>query len=449
MAAKHAKTTLENGLRVLSHSIPHVRSVSVGVLVNVGPKDEGPDQAGYSHLIEHMIFQGTPERDAHAIAKMMETAGGAIGAFTARDYTVYHATVLDDYLPFGLEVLGDMLTNSIIPEEALKRQLAVIENEISGRENPIQIVNDLAKRALWPGSSLSIPIAGLPESIGSVTRGALRAFIQQYYIAENMIVAAAGNVTHTSFAHQVYDAFHDVRSDEEHIPHSWQQPEKVQRGHVLAERRDLNQVYFALALPAPPYNSPDRYAWHVLASLLGGSPTSRLYRTLREEKGLVYHVSASYHAYGGAGALVIEGATRPETLVVTLAGILLELMALAMPEADLDAHFRAVQSLVSQHLIAGDSAYVRMSRLAMQELYFNRVLSTNEISKGLKAQGPPDIQAIAEECFNSGLPGIGLVGPISETLLNQVSNMLADFGEAPQVAFATNGASALKPTSVP
>ena len=159
------KTTLENGVRVLSERVPGVRSVSVGVLVDVGSKNETATERGYAHLLEHMLFQGTGARDAGAIAEMMEIGGGAMGAFTTRDYTVYHATVLDEYLPFALEALGDMLCNSILPGDALERQRSVVLNEIFGQNDPLEQSNLLMKSALWPGHPLGWPTVGLKQTI--------------------------------------------------------------------------------------------------------------------------------------------------------------------------------------------------------------------------------------------------------------------------------------------
>ena len=194
MSNQAQRTVLENGIRVLSEHVPGVRSVSVGVAVDVGPKDELPHERGYAHLVEHMLFQGTGDRDARSIAEMMEVGGGAMGAFTARDYTVYHATVLDDYLPFALDVLGDMLGNSVVPEEALQRQRSVILNEIAGREDPVKQVNDLLKASLWPNHPLGFPTAGLQSTIEQATRDSLLDFISQYYVAEKLVLTAAGNV---------------------------------------------------------------------------------------------------------------------------------------------------------------------------------------------------------------------------------------------------------------
>lgn len=427
-------TTLENGMHVLTEHVEGVRSVSVGVIVDVGSKDEQPSERGYAHLVEHMLFQGTDQRDARAIAEMMEVGGGAIGAFTTRDYTVYHATVLDEYLPFALEALGDMLCNSVLPEEALARQRSVILNEIAGSDDPMQTVNDLLKATFWPNHPLGYSVAGLESTLRHASREILRGFMQRHYIANKLILAAAGNVKSIDFVAQARDSFWPMEKGD--APLQLPQPSPVS-GSVIVELRDIQQVHFAMAWPAPAYTSPERYAWHVFTTLLGGGATSRLYRRLREEMGMVYHISAQYQAYSGAGALVVEGGTLPQTLVPVLARTLIELLRMGEEDVDLDDHHRATQSLISQHLVSGDSAYVRMSRLGLQELYFKRTLSSDEVVSGLKHQSPEMMRQIAQQVFNTGLPTIALVGPVTEKMLQAVGQMLVDFGEPAELAFTS------------
>lgn len=436
------RTVLENGVRVLSEHMDGVRSVSVSVLVDVGPKDERPDERGYAHLVEHMLFQGTGERDARAIAEMMEIGGGAMGAFTAREYTVYHATVLDEYLPFALEVLGDMLCNSVVPEEAVERQRSVILNEIAGHDDPLLMANDLLKASLWPDHPLGYPTVGSRETLQRATREKLLDFIERYYTADKVIITAAGNVDHDQFVAQVRDGFWQMKGCA--AAGQTTLPPKPNLGSVVVTDRDLRQIYFALAWPAPAYTDPDRYAWHVFTSLFGGGPTSRLYRQLREEKGMAYHIGAQYQAYSNAGALVVEGATLPQTLVPVLAGVLVELLRIATDEGiSEDDHYRAVHALVSQHLVSGDSAYVRMSRLALQEHYFGHAVTSDEVVAGLEAQQLAEVKQVAEQAFNTGMPTIALVGPVSEQISEAVCGMLADFGGPPTPAVIQEPADAL------
>lgn len=430
------KTVLENGVRVLSEQMDGIRSVSVGALVGVGSKDELADERGYAHLLEHMLFQGTGNRDAQAIAEMMEIGGGAIGAFTTREYTVYHASVLDEYLPFALEALGDMLGNSVLPQQALDRQRAVILAEIAGHDDPIQQVNQLLKAAFWAGHPLGSPTIGSESILQQATRQSLHRFMSRHYTGNNLILAAAGNVQHENLVSQARDALWQIEQQQKQ-PRDFPDPIPHQ-GTVIADRRKFQQVYFALAWPAPSYTSVDRYTWHTFSTLFGGSPTSRLYRELRESRGLVYHITSQYQAYGSTGAFVVEGATQPETLVPVLASVLIEMLKMAEEPVNLDDHYRAMQSLISQHLVSGDSAYVRMSRLALQEFYFKKPISSDEVTKALRIQSPEAIQQVAQETFMTGLPAAALVGPVSEELLAAAGELFTDFGEeAPQLEFVS------------
>jgi len=431
---------LPNRVRVISEHMAGVRSVSVGVVVDVGSKDEGPAERGYSHLVEHMLFQGTDRRDAAAIAEMMEVGGGAIGAFTTRDYTVYHATVLDEYLPFALEALGDMLSNSVLPEESLTRQRSVILNEVAGGDSPMDAANNVLKTTLWPNHPLGYPVAGFEDTLNAATRDGLMEFVQGNYVGQRMIIAAAGNVDPADLAAQAHDSFFAVNETGRELAST---PPDPQVGVVAAQPRDVQQVYFALAWPAPAYAAADRYAWHVFSSLYGGSPTSRLYRRLREERGMVYHVTSQYQAYGTAGALVVEGATRPQTLVPVLAGSLIELMAMGREIANPDDHHRAAQSLISQTLVSGDSAYVRMSRLGLQELYFGSPLASSSIIDSLRQQTPEQVQGVANQLLEIGVPTMALVGPVTDELLQQVESMMVEFGGKPTVVLSPAAKSAV------
>jgi predicted Zn-dependent peptidase len=212
-------------------------------------------------------------------------------------------------------------------------------------------------------------------------------------------------------------------------------PMETKSGIIMADNRDLQQVYFTLGWPAPAYTHQDRYTWHVFSTLFGGGPTSRLYRKLREERGMVYHIAAQYQAYENTGAFVVEGAASPEALISVLAGTLIELAMMGDEPVNLDDHYRATQSLISQHLVSGDSAYVRMSRLALQEFYFQHDVNSDEVVNGLRQQSPEMIQQVAAATFASGLPVAALVGPVTEALLATVGEMFADFGDVPELRF--------------
>jgi predicted Zn-dependent peptidase len=261
--------------------------------------------------------------------------------------------------------------------------------------------------------------------------------MRQHYTADNIILAAAGNVQHDTLVEQARDALWQITPSTRQAD-LVSTPFETKSGIVIADNRNLQQVYFTLGWPAPSYTDSDRYTWHVFSTLLGGGPTSRLYRKLREERGLVYHIAAQYQAYQDTGAFVVEGATRPETLIPVLAGILIELATMGEDPLSLDDHYRATQSLISQHLVSGDSAYVRMSRLALQEHYFRRAITSDEVVQGLRTQSSDAIQKVASSTFAAGLPVAALVGPVTDDLLVMISEMFADFGDTPELHVVSN-----------
>jgi predicted Zn-dependent peptidase len=372
------KTTLENGIRIITNRMSGVRSVSIGILFDVGPRDDPADRLGLAHMTEHMMFAGTSNRDAAQIARLMDEGGGSIGAFTARDYTCYFSTVLDEYSTYAMDLLGDLLLNSIVPPENLERekQAVLSEMEMAG-DVPYQRAHELLKSFAWPSHPLGNPIIGLPESVDAISRDDVIYFMHQHYLPNRMIIAAAGNVDHLDFVALARDSFWRMLG--ESVPQPLPIPDQG-RG-VKIEHMPVSQTYFCLGLQAPPYAHPDRYAVHLLNNVLGGGSSSRLYRKLRDEHGLVYSISSEYHAYLDDGLIVIEGSTPPQHLTQVLALILEEsrnLLDCSQP-VDEEELRKAKMQIRGTHLIGSERTDTQMSRLATQEFYFGRQIPTKEI----------------------------------------------------------------------
>lgn len=408
----YRKTTLENGIRVLTEKLPGTRSVALGVLVDAGPRDEGPGQDGLAHLTEHLMFQGTGRRDAVQIARDMDVSGGQVGAFTTRDYTCYHATVLDDYLTYALDLFGDLLLNSTFPDEHLRREKQAILSEIAaGWDSPAERANNLLKAAVWPGHALGRPVAGTPETVSRLTREEVIYFVHENYLPGRLILAAAGSVEHDDFVAQVRDAFWRLLGGSRlGVP---SQP--VRHGALRVESRPLSQVYFCLGLPAFAYVHADRYVLHALNSLLGGGISSRLFRRVREERGLAYHIGSEYHAYRDDGLLVIEGSTTPECLLPVLALTLGEVGRLVTGEepAGEEELWKVKMQIRGQHLIGGESTHTRMSRLLTQEFYFGHALPADEVLAAVEAVDAAALGRLADDLFRDALgsPALAIVGP--------------------------------------
>lgn len=405
------QTTLENGIRVITETKSYVRSVSMGVLINGGPRDEEPGREGLAHLVEHMLFQGTSSRDAHQIARLMDAAGDQMGAFTARDYTCYYATVLDEYFPYALDLLGDVLLNSIFPLDALETEKGSILRELdSENDSPGCRVHSLLKRTAWKSHRLGNSIIGSPQSIVGLTREDLIYFVHEHYVPNRIIITAAGNLDHDDFVAQVRDAFWRLQGTSEPFPYT----ETVHHPGVALAHVPLSQTYFSIGLPAFSYTHQKRYGLHLLNNILGGGISSRLYRNLRDERGLVYHIDSQYHAYQEGGMLVIEGSTIPENIFSVLELILLEMWLLGSQEkpVDSDELWRAKMHIKGQHLIDSEDTNTCMSRLATQELYFGRHIPPEEILGKIEAEDEQAMADLSQDLFLNGMPNltIALVG---------------------------------------
>jgi predicted Zn-dependent peptidase len=406
------KSILENGIRVVTESMPKHRSISMGILIDAGPCDQALDEGGVAHLVEHALFCGTSSRNATQIARLMDEAGGHMGAFTARDFTCYSATVLDDYFTYALDLLGDILLNSIFPPDSLEREKNAILREIEiSRDMPDERVHDLLKAFAWPDHPLGRSIAGRPEAVSKLTRENVIYFVHENYLPDRMIVAAAGNIDHEEFVAQVRDAFWRMMGKS--LPAIRQFP-KYQSG-VTVEHMPVSQAYFSLGIRACPYADPNRYGLHVLNNILGGGISSRLFRRIRENRGLVYQISSNYHAYRDDGMLVVEGCTAPENTLQVLGLAFDELNKLISASEPIDEEelWKAKMHIRGQHLIAGENTHTRMNRLASQELYFGKYIPDKDILDQIESIQAQELQSLVNEVFQDALgqAAIAVVGP--------------------------------------
>lgn len=414
VCAETQRTILENGICVITDRMPGARSISIGVLTSASPQDESPEQRGLAHLTEHLMFQGTSNRDSLTIARMIDSAGGNMSGFTSRDFTCYHATVLDDYGTYVLDLIGDILLNSIFPESDVENEKKIITGEIAQEDdNPSTLAHNNLKGLAWGPHPLGRRVAGNPESVARLSREDVIYFVHQNYMPNRMIVSAAGNVRHDEFVEQVRDALWQLTGDHEGraLPHP------VQQGGVLVSECSVGQAYFAMGLEAPPYDHKSRYELHVLNAILGSGLSSRLFVQLREEKGMVYDVASDYHAYRDAGLLVIEGSTSPENLMPVLGQTLVELWKLAEGEEPVtdEELWKVKMNLRGQHLISGENSHTRMSRAANQEFYFGRQISGEEVLGHIEQVTATDIQRIAQRALGTiGRAALSVAGPAAD-----------------------------------
>ena len=406
-------TRLENGVRVITENIPHIGSAGVSVLVDAGPQDEGPDQSGLAHLCEHALFLGTPLRGSAELAELIDTAGGQLGAFTAPDYTCFYAHVLEDYVSYALDLMGDILVASSFPEAALEREKDVVCQEIRQyNDDPSHLALQSIKSLLWGTDPLACSVTGTESEVSQLTRSDVIGFISKNYTPDRIIVAAAGAVEHDSVVEQAQDAFWTLRG---HSPARTKAPVELLGGVEIVPLK-TNQCTFNIALPLPEYSSPLRNELHVVNCAIGGGMSSRFYRALREKSGLAYSISSEILAYQRGGALLIEGATSPENLIASLQVILFELTSLAVGQNPIgeEGLWKSKMQVRGQSRLAADVIPNRVARLATQNFHFGESIAADRILADIDAVTIENTNDIASSVLLPGLKhlSIAVVGPI-------------------------------------
>lgn len=425
------QSVLDNRIRVVTKRMEGVRSVSLGFLMAAGPMNEEDRCSGVAHLAEHLVFDGTEQRDAFEIARMMDTTGGQVGGFTSRDYTCFTTTVLDDYRTYLIDLMGDIFLNSQFADYAVNQEKDTIIRELSAQlDRPDVCAHDRLKSHIWHSHPLGRPIGGTIASVAALQREDVLNFVNSNYQPRHLIVAAAGNLSHRDVVTNVADAFWAMKDDGQTDTIV---PPPIFHGGVTVECKGVSHAYFSIGLKAAPYAASERYLIHLLAGLLGGGMSSRLFRTLRQELGVVYDITAEYQAYRDDGVIVIEGSTTPELLHTVISQIFQELKGMAehkLPILDEELWVAKMQ-LKGQHIIAQENSHTCMSSLATQAFYFNRFIDSAEMLDQIQQVDLEQMNIITANILTNGLrhSAIALVGPSCEQVCNTVvfEKLLRDF----------------------
>lgn len=397
---------LRNGLTVLTDPMPGAETVSLGVWVGVGTRDEAAEQNGIAHVLEHMAFKGTTSLSAREIAEKIEDVGGHLNAYTTREHTAYYAKVLADDTPLAVSLLADILLNSTFDPEELTRERAVILQEIGqAMDTPDDIIFDQFQEIAYPDQPLGRPVLGRAEIVESVTRAQLSAYLARHYHPKNMIVAAAGKIDHSVFEALVEAAFGGMTGAGE--PPDLAPAQYV--GGRLIEVRDLEQSHLVLGFPTVSANDPDYYTLSVYSTLLGGGMSSRLFQEVREKRGLVYSVYSFASTYRDTGVMGIYAGTGPDELDQLIPVIADELYRLpdtvTAPELA-----RARAQLRAGTLMARESTSARVEALAQNYLTYGRAVEVPEVLARLDAVGLDDIRRLGAG-FVTAPPTLALLGP--------------------------------------
>ena len=407
----YRKTTLGNGIRIITEAMPYVRSASLGIWADVGSAAERREQRGISHLVEHMLFKGTQRRSARDIAETMDGVGGNLNAFTDKEATCYYAKVIDHHVPLAIDVLADMFLHSTFaPEELLKEQKVVLEEIRMYDDSPDDMIHDLFTRTMWRGSDLGEPTIGYAETVSALTSDDLRRHLAARYAPDAVVFAAAGNVEHDAVVELVERAFAEHRgSATSPVP---DRPELTPA--TLVHRKDTEQAYIVLGTRGLAVADDRRYVLSVLDTVLGGGMSSRLFQEIREKRGLAYSVYSFQQGYRGAGLLGISAGTAPESAQECIDVIIDELgrMAERGPTA-------AEVSLASEHLkgsltLSLEASASRMIRLGRNEFNLGGQVAIEEIERSIDAVDVDAVWSLARELFDPASVGLCVLGPLED-----------------------------------
>jgi predicted Zn-dependent peptidase len=407
------KTVLANGITILTKQMPHVRSVSMGVWVNVGARDESSEENGLSHLIEHMIFKGTRKRTAYQIAKEFDAIGGQTNAFTAMESTCYHARVLETHLDTMIDILTDIFLNSVFEAGEVERERPVILQEIGMVEdNPEEYVHILSGKNYWGDNPLGRSILGSPENILRFDAEAVRDFFYRCYKPDRILIAAAGQVNHQAFVDRIAPAFESIKPGSGFPPRSTPDGSR----HVDVCHRKLEQVHICLSAPGLATIDPFRFAFSLMNSILGGNMSSRLFQEIREKRGLAYSVYSYLISYEDTGMFGIYAGVEPSRAVevtALIAEIIRELKTSPVLPGELQD---AKEFTKGNMLLASESTDNQMVRLAQGEINFERYVPLEEVVSHIEAVTAETIQSLAEKLFRDDKMVLTVLGPLSDDL---------------------------------
>ncbi len=413
MDSQFRKSTLPNGLRVLSERHPHVHSATLGLWIEAGSIYEEGGQSGLAHLLEHMVFKGTASRSATKIAQLMDRIGGQMNAFTEREFVCFHVKTLAEHTDLALELLCQLATSPTLEPDDLEIEKSVVLEEIRSVEDvPEELAEDLFMSTLWPSSRWGRPILGDEKSVEKLSTADLRLFMKAHYAPRNVLVSAVGDVDHDRLVKRAARLLRDLPGDNEGARLVPPPPEIASSISMTA--RDVEQVHIVCGTRAYSNTDPRRFAAFTLDTILTGGYSSRLFQEVREKRGLCYSIGSVGAHYRDGGYWAVATSVAPESAVKTARLIGKELRRVkekGVGKAELD---RANQMTRANMLLSEESSSAQMSRIARNELCYGAQRSTQQVLADVLAVTREEIQAVAREMFSSDLMTVAAVGPFDK-----------------------------------
>lgn len=405
------KTILDNGIRVITEEIGHVRSVSIGAWVEGGSRHESGLTNGMAHFIEHMLFKGTERRSAFDIASAIDSVGGVMNAATGKEQTSFYIKIPDYHQGLAVDLLADIFTGSRFDETEIDREKSVILQEIRMVEDtPDDLIHDEFEGMFWKDHPLGLPILGTKERVSAFSRDDLLSFFQTCYRGNRLVVAAAGRLEHNTFVEQICRTFGSIVTASAGVPDRAPQPTPGR--HVLT--KDLEQVHLIIGAPAPSALSPERHAGFLLNAVLGGSMSSWLFQEIREKRGLAYAICSYLTAYMDAGLFGIYVGTGSEKVREVLA-LVREGMERFSSQLLTEKELHSAKELIKGNYLLGmESTDNRMTALARNEICFGRQVTPEEVMARIDAVEREAVLSLAARMFGAGTLSVAAIGPVSE-----------------------------------
>jgi predicted Zn-dependent peptidase len=405
------REVLPNGITIITEQMDHIRSVSLGVWLKVGSRDEQAEENGLSHFVEHMVFKGTEHRSAEEIARQVDSIGGNMDAFTGKEMVCFNMIVLDEHLPIAVDVLSDMVLHPVFDETEVGRERGVIVEEIKmDEDNPDALVHETFMQNFYRNHALGLPILGTKDTVRKFDREKTLAYYRSKFLPENIVITAAGHVQHDTLVNL-------LRKEFEALPRGTNgfhgEAPKTSSRIILRNKKSLEQVQICIGVPSYQVNHERRFVGYVLNTLLGGGMSSRLFQNVRERQGLAYAIFSELNPFKDTGCLAVYAGTSRESARKVVESVMRELREVKSGELSEDEVKRAKDQLKGSLMLSLESSMARMSNLARQEMYHDRFMGMDEIIERVQAVTRENVVESANDMFQTDKIAVTVLGNLN------------------------------------
>lgn len=408
----YKKYKLENGVRIVYEKIPYVRSVSVGIWVKTGSRNENADNNGISHFIEHMMFKGTKSRTAKQIAESFDNIGGQLNAFTGKECTCYYAKTLDTHIDIALDVLSDMFFNSKFDNKDIEIEKRVVLEEIGMYEDsPEELVHDILSDTVWSNSTIGYPILGTQQSLEAITRQKIEQYMKENYTPSNVVISVAGNFDEDHVINSVKNYFGNWNSEHNCVN---KYDKAVFTPNIKIKKKDTEQVHICIGFEGIEHGNEKLYTLLAVNNIFGGGMSSRLFQKIREEKGLVYSIYSYPSSYENSGLFTIYAGMNPEQLTEVIKIIFDEIETIKSDYLTQEELDKSKEQLKGSYILGLESTSSRMNSIGKSELLLGRISTPEEVLNKIDNINMDDVKEVIDEVFNLDKIGFSAVGSIKD-----------------------------------